>query len=327
MNTDYLTNNTKFGKNSKFVKWYFSISLIDKTDLHMELRQLKYFLKAKELLNFTEAASHLHISQSTLSQQIKQLEEELGIDLFNRFGKRITLSEAGMLFAGYAEQCLKSANDGRMLLKDLSNLNIGEIAIGITYGLRHVLTKTVIQFAASYPKIKLNIFFGTSEELEERLNNFSLDCILTFKEIKEEDNFNYRLLFSSPMSVVAARSTLKEKDSISLKELSKLSLILPSIGYSPRDFIDQAFSGQDLKPNVAVEINDIPTLLDLIRNTQWSTILTQVTIANEQDFVAIPILGDQMLRKAMAISLKGVYEKKAVKAFLELFIALIPENE
>lgn len=293
----------------------------------MELRQLRYFLKAKELLNFTEAASRLHISQSTLSQQIKQLEEELGIDLFNRFGKRVTLTEAGMLFASYAEQSLKSANDGRMLLKDLSNLNTGEIAIGITYGLRHVLTKTVIKFVKSYPKIKLNIFFGTSQELEERLNNFSLDCILTFKEINAESHFNHQLLFSSRMSVVAARSTLKEKDSISLKEVSKLLLVLPSTGYSPRDFIDRAFSEQDLKPNVAVEINDIPTLLELIRNTTWSTILTQVTIDDEQDLVAIPILGDQMLRNAMAVSLKGVYEKKAVKAFVDLFIRLIPSGQ
>jgi LysR family cyn operon transcriptional activator len=61
----------------------------------MELRQLRYFLKAKELLNFTEAANALNISQSTLSQQIKQLEDELQISLFNRIGKRITLTEAG----------------------------------------------------------------------------------------------------------------------------------------------------------------------------------------------------------------------------------------
>ena len=294
----------------------------------MELRQLKYFLKAKELLNFTAAASCLHISQSTLSQQIKQLEEELGIDLFNRLGKRITLSEAGMLFADYAEQCVKSAADGRMILQDLNNLNTGEIAIGITYGLRHVLTKTVIQFAASYPKIKLNIFFGTSEELQERLNNFSLDCILTFQEIEGENHFNHQVLFSSPMVVVAARSTLQQKDSISLKEVSQLPLILPSIGYSTRDFIDRVFSEHHLAPDVAVEINDIPTLLELISNTTWATILTQATIADdEQHFVTIPILGDEMLRKAMVVSLKGVYEKKAVKAFLKLFIALLPETE
>ncbi|WP_257669745.1 LysR family transcriptional regulator [Parapedobacter tibetensis] len=59
----------------------------------MELRQIKYFLKAKELLNFTEAAKILNVSQSTLSQQIKQLENELDVPLFNRIGKRILLTE------------------------------------------------------------------------------------------------------------------------------------------------------------------------------------------------------------------------------------------
>ena len=65
----------------------------------MELRQLKYFLKAKELLNFTDAAKALNISQSTLSQQIKQLEDELNVPLFTRIGKRITLTEAVDLFS------------------------------------------------------------------------------------------------------------------------------------------------------------------------------------------------------------------------------------
>ena len=77
----------------------------------MELRQLKYFLKAKELLNFTEAANALHISQSTLSQQIMQLEGELNVPLFNRIGKRISLTEAGGLFAEYALQSVTRAND------------------------------------------------------------------------------------------------------------------------------------------------------------------------------------------------------------------------
>lgn len=69
----------------------------------MELRQLRYFLKAMELSNFTEAAQQLYISQSTLSQQIKQLEDELGMPLFNRIGKRVTITEAGLLFAEYAD--------------------------------------------------------------------------------------------------------------------------------------------------------------------------------------------------------------------------------
>lgn len=124
----------------------------------MELRQLKYFLKAKELLNFTEAASALFISQSTLSQQIKQLEDELQVPLFNRIGKRITLTEAGDLFSVYAQQSVNKATDGFELLKDLNNLETGKVAIGVTYALRHVVTKALIVFSSNSLKFSLKSY-------------------------------------------------------------------------------------------------------------------------------------------------------------------------
>lgn len=158
----------------------------------MELRQLKYFLKAKELLNFTEAAAALYISQSTLSQQIKQLEDELQVPLFNRIGKRITLTEAGNLFAVYAQQSVNKASDGLQFIKDLNNLETGKIAIGVTYALRHVVTKALILFSSEYPKIQFEIVFGTSQELIQKLNHFELDVILTFEEIASEEHFKYQ---------------------------------------------------------------------------------------------------------------------------------------
>ena len=141
----------------------------------MELRQLRYFLKAKELLNFTEAASALNISQSTISQQIKQLEDELNVPLFNRIGKRITLTEAGDLFSEYALQSINRANEGLLLLQDLKNLNAGKITIGVIYSMRILFAKTLIQFANQYPNIKIQVVFGTTKDLIEKLNLHQFD--------------------------------------------------------------------------------------------------------------------------------------------------------
>ncbi|KQO20632.1 LysR family transcriptional regulator [Flavobacterium sp. Leaf82] len=290
----------------------------------MELRQLKYFLKAKELLNFTEAANSLNISQSTLSQQIKQLEDELQISLFNRIGKRITLTEAGDLFSSFALQSISKANEGFQLLKDLNNLNTGKIAIGVTYALRDILTQTVIEFNTKYPKIEFEIVFGTSKELIEKLNHFELDVILTFEEIITENHFKYQALFTSPMTLVTAtESALKNKKSISLKEISKLSLAFPAKGYSTTQFISDAFTKSKLHPKVAIEINDIPTLLELVKSGNWYTILTQTTIKSEKGVSCIPIEGKNMTRTAMIISIKEVYEKKAVKVFLDILKSLV----
>lgn len=287
----------------------------------MELRQLKYFLKAKELLNFTEAASALHISQSTLSQQIKQLEEELQVPLFNRIGKRITLTEAGDLFAVYAQQSVNKSQDGLALLKDLNNLETGKVAIGVTYALRHVVTKALILFSSEYPKIKFEIIFGTSQELIQKLNHFELDVILTFEEIAAEAHFKYIELFTSPMALVTSSETsLKDKKTISLEEIITLPLALPAGGFSTTQFINSAFEKSKLYPNVTIEINDIPTLLELIKTGKWHTILTKTTIENEKDLHAIPIKGENMTRTAMLISLKDVYEKKAVTVFLKMLM-------
>lgn len=284
----------------------------------MELRQLKYFLKAKELLNFTEAASALFISQSTLSQQIKQLEDELQVPLFNRIGKRITLTEAGNLFSVYAQQSISKAADGLEVLKDLNNLETGKIAIGVTYALRHVVTKALIVFSSEFPKIQFEIVFGTSQELVQKLNLFELDVILTFEEIASEAHFKYRELFTSPMALVTSSETpFIHKKSISLAEVSSLPLALPSSGFSTTQFINKAFEKNNLNPKVTIEINDIPTLLELIKTGKWHTILTKTTIENEKELFAIPIKGEKMTRTAMLISLKEVYEKKAVIVFLE----------
>ncbi|OXA74342.1 LysR family transcriptional regulator [Flavobacterium aquidurense] len=290
----------------------------------MELRQLKYFLKAKELLNFTEAANSLHISQSTLSQQIKQLEDELKIPLFNRIGKRITITEAGELFSIYALQSVNKSKEGLQLLKDLNDLETGKITIGVTYALRYVLTKSLVEFTSRFPKIKFEIVFGTSKELIHKLSHFELDFILTFEEIPSENHFKYQELFSSPMALVtSSKSVLKGKTSIGLAEISKLPLILPARGYSTTQFINDAFLKNKLDIDVTIEINDIPTLLELVKTGNWYTILTQTTVASEKDLFTIPITGKDMTRTAMIISLKEVYEKKAVSIFLSILKSLV----
>lgn len=281
----------------------------------MELRQLRYFLKAKELLNFTEAAHSLHISQSTLSQQIKQLEDELEVPLFNRIGKRISLTEAGDLFAEYALQSVNRAVDGALLLKDLNNLKTGQISIGVTFALRNILTKTLVQFAKEYPKVKVRIVFGTSDELIERLTAAELDLILTFKEDRQDPQFKHEVLFSSPLTLVTAKTTkLASRKSISLEEINGLPLALPASGYSTTRFITNVFKSKRLTPDVAIEINDIPTLLAIVKTGNWHTILTKISVA-EQDLVTIPIEGKKMSRTAMAVSLSDAYPKRAMMAF------------
>lgn len=284
----------------------------------MELRQLKYFIKAKELLNFTEAAKTLNISQSTLSQQIKQLEDELDILLFNRIGKRIILTEAGEMFSEYALQSINKANQGLLLLKDLNNLNTGKITIGVIYSMRIPFAKALIQFAKQYPNIKIQVVFGTTKDLLEKLDLNHFDFVLTFYEKTEHPHFKYQTLFSSNMVLVTAKkSSLANKNSISLKQVAELPLALPFSGYSTVQFFVESFRQKNLDPNICMEINDIPTLFEIVKTGYWHTILSETSV-NDPHVVGVPIEGKNMRRTIMIISLKEAYEKKAVKKFYEI---------
>jgi LysR family transcriptional regulator, cyn operon transcriptional activator len=284
----------------------------------MELRQLRYFLKAKELLNFTEAASALNISQSTLSQQIKQLEDELSVPLFNRIGKRITLTEAGDLFSEYALQSINRANEGLLLLKDLRNLNTGKITIGVIYSMRILFAKILIQFASQYPNIKIQIVFGTTKDLLERLNLHHFDFILTFHEELRESHLKYQTLLKANMVLVTAKnSSLAQKTNISLQEVAELPLALPFSGNNSIQFFEESFGQKNLVPNICMEINDIPTLFEIVKTGHWHTILSDTSV-NDPDVAAIPIDGKNMRRTIMIISLREAYEKKAVTKFYEM---------
>ena len=285
----------------------------------MELRQLRYFIRSAELLNFTEAANVLFISQSTLSQQIKQLEDELDILLFDRIGKRVRLTEAGYLFLEYARQSVLVAANGKEVMEDLKGLKTGTLNIGATYGLSNLLTSTIVQFSKKHPEIKITVEFGTSEDLLEKLKYAKVDFILSFLQLPENDQFLSQSLFESSLSlIVHPFNPVSEKESISLKELELIPLALPAKGFNTRHFLDETFAKNKITPSVKVELNDINTLLQLVETGNWATILTVASVSDRQTLKIIPIKGINIIRKASITWLNGSYQKKAALVFSDM---------
>ena len=285
----------------------------------MELRQLKYFIRTAEVLNFTEAANDLFISQSTLSQQIKQLEEELDILLFDRVGKKIRLTEAGSLFLTYARQALQDTKDGKQIIEDLKELKTGSLNIGVTYGLSALLTDTIVSFSKRYPQIKITVDFGTSEDLLEKLKIAKIDFVLSFLQLPADDAFLSQVLFDSKLALVVHPShpVAKEK-TIDVKELQNICLALPAKGFNTRDFLEGAFTKNNISPSVKVELNDINMLLQLVETGNWCTVLTMASVKGRSNLKTIPITGIDIIRQASITWFKDVYRKKAANAFTEM---------
>jgi DNA-binding transcriptional LysR family regulator len=274
----------------------------------MELRQLRYFVNIVETMSFTLASKQLFISQSTLSQQIIQLEDELAVKLFNRNGKHISLTEEGRYFYPYAKDCIQKTKDAVTILEELKKNNTGEIRIGVTYAFRKVIANALITFYQKYPNIKIIVHFGSSNEMLEKLSRDLVDILITFDLTLDTSQFDQQILFETPICLIVPKThKFSKKKSISLRDLATQKIIVQSKNFHTWDFVHHSFRQQNLTPNFIMEVNDNPTLLDLIKSNIGFGIMAQTAIEKEESLVAIPIEGAEMKRQVSAIRLKNIY--------------------
>jgi LysR family cyn operon transcriptional activator len=284
----------------------------------MEFRQLQYFVKAAETMNFTEAAAEVFITQSTLSQQIKQLEGELGMLLFDRIGKHVRITEAGHVFLTHARKILMEAQKSKQAIAELNNAATGELNIGVSYAFSSLLFPVLAPFSTKYPGIKIFITYDNHEELEKKLRLAELDVIVAFHNESEDEDLEMQPLFSSSIvMVVAKNNSLAKLKNVDLKQLAQLELILPGKGFSSRTFINELFYKNKMKLNVKIELNDVHSLLSLVQGGQWATVLNEKTIIGWDNLVAIPIAGQEVKKQSYILWQKGVYRKKAAVLFTE----------
>ena len=284
----------------------------------MELRQLKSFIKAAEMLSFSDAAKALNIAQSSLSQQIKQLEDELDVKLFLRNSHSIALTEAGKVMLPFALRTIHDAQTCTDRIRDLQKLLTGSLCIGVTYSFSPILTETVISFMKLYPHIKLNIIYEPMNKLMELLAKRQLDFVLAFKPTQPIADVESHTLFQNRLSaVVSATHQLASKEKITLSELEKYDLALPSKGLQARNAFDSIVNGSD-NFNIRIELNEVNILLKLIRQTRLVTVLAEDSIYNERDVKAIPIDIPENEMMGCVHILKDSYHKHSMKEFVRL---------
>src|SRR5699024_5942293 len=136
----------------------------------MELRQLEYFMAVCKELHFTRAAEKLNIAQPTLSQQIKRLEDEVGIPLFDRIGKKIALTEAGKILLKHGQSVFFEIEQAEAALKDLNELQRGKLEIGsLLTCVNYLLPPAIKQFKQLYPNVKLSVHGLKTNDIKKEL--------------------------------------------------------------------------------------------------------------------------------------------------------------
>lgn len=285
----------------------------------MELRQLKYFVKAAETLNFSEAAKALFITQSTLSQQIRQLEAELDAQLFQRNSHAVALTESGEALLPHALEALRAADTCFDRIHDLKRLLSGTLNIGVTFTFSPILTETVLTFMKRYPNVKLNIYYKTMAELMEMLERREVDFVLAFKPTFRYEEIESHVLFDNHLSVIVREGhLLAGKTKIGLDELERYDIALPAKGLQARNAFERLFSERYRRFRVRIELNEVNILLKLIKGSELVTILSEATIHNEPGVKAIPLDVPENEMEGCVHMLKNVYRKHSALEFIRL---------
>lgn len=193
----------------------------------MELRHLRYFTALAECLNFTRAAERVHVTQSTLSHQIRQLEEEVGHELFDRIGRRVLLTEAGETFLGYASKALREVDQGLGELKRAAGALTGEVRIGATHTFNlGFVPECLAAFLARHPTVKISVEELAADAIAQRLLEGTLDVGIAYQPA-EPGRLWFEPLYSEEMVlVVGAGHALASRRRVRMVELHRQPLVM-----------------------------------------------------------------------------------------------------
>lgn len=239
----------------------------------MELRHLRYFTALAETLSFTRAAERMHVTQSTLSHQIRQLEDEVGQALFDRIGKKVVTTEAGELFLGFASRALKEVDLGLAMLKPGAGGLTGLVRIGATHTFNiGLIPECVAQFLARHPTVQVRVEELPAEQIGAKLHAGELDIGIAYRPNGPTDLWFEPLYNEEMVLVVSDSHPLAGRKRIRMVELHRQRLVLMPAYYATRTLLDECFRASGAEPLVVAEMSSIAPMLGLVLRTQIGAI-------------------------------------------------------
>ncbi|WP_329788618.1 LysR family transcriptional regulator [Lentzea sp. DG1S-22] len=232
----------------------------------MELRQLEHFLAVAEESHFTRAAKRLHIAQSGLSASIRALEVELGAPLFLRTTRQVGLTQAGRALLPEARRALGSVEAARDAVAAVQGLLRGTLSVGSLQCLHVVHLPAVLsRFHELHPGVEIRMRQSGNAELVEDVRAGRLDLAFVTRQPKIAEDLRVSTLAGEPLVLACAPgSPFAARGSVALAELAGQSFVDFNADWGTRDEVDRALAAAGVERRVAVEVNDVHSLLDFV---------------------------------------------------------------
>lgn len=253
----------------------------------MNLQQLRYLNEVvRRDLNISDAAAALYTSQPGISKQIKLLEEELGIEIFVRHGKRLAaLTEPGKTVLGIAQRILHESDNLKQVGHEYQEQDSGTLTLAATHTqARYVLPPVVKQFIKRYPKVKLVLHQGNPTQIAEQVINREADVAIATESLTLYDG-----LVTLPCYewyhcvVVPPKHPLLETKRLTLAKLAEYPIITYDHAFSGRSKIDDAFAAANIEPNIALTAIDADVIKTYVELGLGIGILAELAFIPERD--------------------------------------------
>jgi DNA-binding transcriptional LysR family regulator len=291
-------------------------------DINFELYKIFYYC-AQEM-SFSTAAKKLYISQSAVSQAIKQLEKLLGVSLFFRKSRQIQLTSEGELLFSYVSQAFNFVKTAETKLEEIESLSAGEIRIGVSDSIcKYFVMPYIKKFNQIYPNIMVKVINRTTPQLLEVLKSGLADFIISTLPVNEEIFEASKFISVEDIFVASGKYTQLKDKAISLKELNSYPLVMLNAESSTRKAVDAFFSSHGLLCNPEIELESLDLLVEFAKiGTGIAYVLkesAQDAISKNELFEVKP--NEIMPKREIGIvTMKKVIPSKAVTTFIKIII-------
>lgn len=282
----------------------------------MELRHLRYFEALAETLSFTKAAERVHVTQSTLSHQIRQLEEELGQPLFDRIGKRVSITEAGETLLLHISPALRQVDTAIHAIRDAGATVVGEMRIGTTQGLNiRLVPQCVSGFLMHFPSMRVRVEELSALEIVERLHQGELDLGIAYRPDVEHGLWFEQLYTEEMQLVVGLKHPMANRRRVRMVELHGMRVALLPPRFATRQLLEDCFQAAGATPLVVAEVTAIGPMLEVARNSDVAAITGASANTGDSELRFIPLEDPTPQRTPGLLWRRGVPRPMSVKYF------------
>ncbi|TQR38952.1 LysR family transcriptional regulator [Brevibacillus brevis] len=284
----------------------------------MELLQLQYFLTVARMEHVTEAARSLHVTQSSLSKTIQRLEEDLGVPLFDRTGRKLRLNEFGSKFLCRVERALFELEQGKLELRDLSNPEHGTLELAVTTA--STLPNILREFRKKRPDIQFHVQMLTTQEMVTLLHRGEVDFCLSSPPIQDDD-IECEIVFIDPILVAVPRGhRLADRSIVSLTELKDESFVGVKKGYGTRDFVDAICKSVGFVPTYVYEGDEPARLIQLVEAEIGIAFIPSTARDSREQITYLRVENHELVREIALLWNKSRYISRAAQEFREVVV-------